>query len=62
MRKFWNRWNQAILDGVLLILLTILGIYNIITATNDNLYIWLLGINFGVVGANMIASITNARK
>ena len=62
MRKFWNRWNQAILDGVLLILLTILGIYNIITATNDNLYIWLLGINFGVVSANMIASITNARK
>lgn len=62
MRKFWNRWNQVILDAVWLILLAILGIFNIVTATNDNLYIWLLGINFGIVGANLIASIANARK
>lgn len=62
MRKFWNRWNQVILDAVWLILLTILGIFNIVTATNDNLYIWLLGINFGIVSANMIASIADARK
>lgn len=62
MRKFWNRWNQVILDVVWLILLTILGIFNIVTATNDNLYIWLLGINFGIVCANMIASIADARK
>ena len=62
MRKFWNRWNQVILDVVWLILLTILGIFNIVTATNDNLYIWLLGINFGIVSANLIASIANARK
>lgn len=62
MRKFWSRWNQAILDAVWLILLTILGVFNIVTATNDNLYIWLLGINFGIVSANMIASIADARK
>lgn len=62
MRKFWNRWNQVILDAVWLILLAILGIFNIVTATNDNLYIWLLGINFGIVSANLIASIANARK
>lgn len=62
MRKFWNRWNQVVLDAVWLILLTILGIFNIVTATNDNLYIWLLGINFGIVSANLIASIANARK
>ncbi len=62
MRKFWNRWNRVILDAVWLILLTILGIFNIVTATNDNLYIWLLGINFGIVSANMIASIADARK
>ena len=54
MRKFWNRWNQVILDAVWLILLAILGIFNI--------YIWLLGINFGIVSANLIASIANARK
>ncbi len=62
MRKFWNRWNQVILDAVWLILLAILGIFNIVTATNDNLYIWLLGISFGIVSANLIASIANARK
>ena len=62
MRKFWNRWNQVVLDAIWLILLTILGIFNIATATNDNLYIWLLGINFGIVSANLIASIANARK
>lgn len=62
MRKFWNRWNQVILDAVWLILLAILGIFNIVTATSDNLYIWLLGINFGIVSANLIASIANARK
>ena len=62
MRKFWNRWNQVILDAVWLVLLAILGIFNIVTATNDNLYIWLLGINFGIAGASLIASIANARK
>lgn len=62
MRKLWNRWNQVILDAVWLILLAILGIFNIVTATSDNLYIWLLGINFGIVSANLIASIANARK
>ena len=62
MRKFWNRWNQVILDAVWLILLAILGVFNIVTATNDNLYIWLLGINFGIVSASLIASITDARK
>ena len=62
MRKFWNRWNQVILDAVWLMLLAILGIFNIVTATSDSLYIWLLGINFGIVSANLIKSIANARK
>jgi len=62
MRKLWNRWNQVILDAVWLILLAILGVFNIVTATSDNLYIWLLGINFGIVSANLIASIANVRK
>lgn len=61
MKRFWNKWNRAVLDAVWLVLLAILGIFNIITAIDDNLYIWLLGINFGLVCANMISAIMDAR-
>ena len=62
MKRFWNKWNQVILSVIWLTLLTILGVFNIVTATNDNLYIWLLGVNFGLVCVNMIIEIKNVRK
>jgi len=62
MKKFWNRWSQVILSAVWLTLLVILGVFNIVTAKNDNLYLWLLGANFGLVCADMIREIKYAIK
>ncbi len=62
MKRFWNKWNQVILSVIWLTLLTILGVFNIVTATNDNSYIWLLGVSFGLVCVDMIIEIKNVRK
>lgn len=62
MKQFWNKWSQVILSVIWLTLIAILSVFNIMTATNDNLYIWLIGVNFGLVCANMISEIKATRK
>ena len=62
MKKFYNKWSQVILSAIWLILLVILGVINILTAKGDNLYIWLLGVNCGVVCAKLIVEIIDMQN
>ncbi len=62
MKKFWKNWNQVILSSILVVLMAVVGISNIVATTNNNLYLWLLGANFGVTSAILIADIKNAQN
>ncbi len=62
MKKFWKNWNQVVMSSILVALMVVVGVSNIVTETSNNLYLWLLGANFGVTSAILIADIKNAQN